>query len=61
MTKPQHIIWITADHLRPDHLGAYKSPFAHTPTIDRLAREGVLFEKCFAQSPVCMSSRAKAL
>lgn len=58
MNSPRHVIWITADHLRADNLGAYHSDFAHTPTIDRLAKNGVVFEQAYAQSPVCMPSRA---
>jgi arylsulfatase A-like enzyme len=29
---------------------------ARTPTLDQLARDGILFENCFAQ-PVCAPSR----
>lgn len=37
-------------------LGCYGDPTARTPTLDKLAREGVLYERCFAQ-PVCAPSR----
>jgi arylsulfatase A-like enzyme len=36
---------------------AYGDPHAHTPTIQRLADEGVLFERGFCTSPVCAPSR----
>ena len=36
-------------------------PCAHTPNLDRLAREGVLFEKAYAQSPICNPSRTSTM
>jgi arylsulfatase A-like enzyme len=57
-TRPRHVIWITCDHLRWDNIGAHGVEFAHTPAIDRLVREGVSFNNCFAQNPLCMPSRA---
>ena len=53
-----NILWICTDQQRFDTLGCYGNRFARTPAIDRLAEEGVLFERCFAQSPVCTPSRA---
>ena len=38
------------DALRPDHLSAYGYPLPTSPSIDRLAREGVLFRHCYATS-----------
>ncbi|MDQ3814809.1 MAG: sulfatase-like hydrolase/transferase [Armatimonadota bacterium] len=37
-------------------LGCYGDPLAHTPTLDKIARESVLYERCYAQ-PVCAPSR----
>src|SRR4051794_18384830 len=41
-----NILWLVSEdnHL---YLGCYGDPRAHTPTIDKLAKEGVLYEKCF--------------
>merc|ERR1712185_365312 len=36
-------------------------PCASTPHLDRLAREGVLFERAFAQSPICNPSRTSTM
>ena len=47
-----NILWICTDQQRWDTLGCYGNPYVHTPHIDRLASEGVLFERCFSQSPV---------
>lgn len=56
-----NILWICTDQQRWDTLGCYGNPYVHTPHIDRLASEGVLFERCFSQSPVCTPSRASFL
>ncbi|MBI5506846.1 MAG: sulfatase [Deltaproteobacteria bacterium] len=48
-TGPNAIL-IIADTLRADHVGAYGSTATKTPGIDRLAKDGVVFEKAFAQS-----------
>ena len=37
-------------------LGCYGDPHRQTPTLDRLASDGVLFERCFTM-PVCAPSR----
>ncbi len=58
--KP-NILWICTDQQRYDTLGCYGNPFVVTPNIDRLAENGMLFENCFSQSPVCTPSRASFL
>ena len=44
------ILHVSIDTLRPERLGCYGNGSARTPTIDRLAAEGVLFEHAVAQS-----------
>ncbi|HET6428481.1 MAG TPA: sulfatase-like hydrolase/transferase, partial [Phycisphaerae bacterium] len=53
-----NILWICSDQQRFDTLGCYGNPFVRTPNVDRLAAEGVLFEHCYSQSPICTPSRA---
>ena len=50
-----NILWLTSEDNGP-FLGCYGDSLARTPTLDRLARDGVMFERCFAQ-PVCAPSR----
>ncbi|HVG09897.1 MAG TPA: sulfatase [Thermoanaerobaculia bacterium] len=38
-----NVLMLVIDALRPDHLGCYGYPLATSPTIDALARRGVLF------------------
>ncbi len=44
-----NLVIFTIDTLRADHLSCYGYPKETSPTIDRLAQEGVLFEQAYAQ------------
>src|SRR3569833_115446 len=50
-----NILWVVSEDNNP-FLGCYGDPLAHTPTLDKLAREGLLYERCYAW-PVCAPSR----
>lgn len=56
-----NILLICTDQQRYDALGCYGNEHISTPAIDGLASEGVLFERCYVQSPVCAPSRASLL
>src|SRR3546814_5164565 len=58
--KP-NILWVCTDQQRWDTLGCYGNDHVETPHLDRLAKQGVLFERAFCQSPVCTPSRASFL
>lgn len=45
-----NVILIIADTLRADHLGSYGSTTTKTPQMDRLAKDGVVFENAFSNS-----------
>lgn len=45
---PRHLVLITIDTLRADHLGCYGYWHDTSPSIDRLAAEGVLFKNAFS-------------
>ncbi|MEM9382804.1 MAG: sulfatase-like hydrolase/transferase, partial [Planctomycetota bacterium] len=46
-----NVLLVIVDALRQDTLSAYGDDEVHTPHIDGLADEGVLFESAFAQAP----------
>ena len=56
-----NIIFILADDVRWDDLSATGHPFARTPHIDRIAKEGVMFRNAFATTVICSPSRANIL
>ena len=58
---PPNVLWICTDQQRYDTLGCYGNEFVRTPSVDGLAADGVRFERCYSQSPVCTPSRASML
>jgi len=55
------VVLVTFDTTRADRIGAYGYAAAHTPTLDRLAAEGVLFERALAPAPLTLPSHASIL
>jgi arylsulfatase A-like enzyme/Flp pilus assembly protein TadD len=55
------VILVTIDTLRYDALGASGNARVETPTLDRLAREGVFFTNAHAQNVVTLPSHANIL
>src|SRR2546427_13165452 len=53
--KRPNILWLVSED-NDTFLGCYGDPLARTPTLDKLAARGVVYERCFAQ-PVCAPSR----
>lgn len=59
-TRPNILFVFTDDHAS-HAIGAYGSKINETPNIDRLAREGMLFQNCFCTNSICAPSRAVIL
>ncbi len=55
-----NILFIAVDDLRPE-FGAYGSSYIHSPNLDRLAKQGVTFERAYCQQAVCSPSRSSLL
>jgi arylsulfatase A-like enzyme len=53
--RPNVLVFIV-DALRQDRLGCYGDDVVKTPHIDRLAKEGVLFENAYVQAPFTWTS-----
>lgn len=58
-TRP-NILLITSDQQHWNTLGI-DNPEIHTPNLDRLARQGTLFEKAYCPNPACTPTRASIL
>ncbi|MGA9639188.1 sulfatase-like hydrolase/transferase, partial [Flavobacterium sp.] len=59
--KPKpNILFIGVDDLRPE-LGCYGSDVAISPNLDKLASQGILFDKAYCQQAICGPSRASLL
>ena len=53
-----NVLFITLDQFRGDSYGAAGHPLVVTPTLDRLAREGVRLERHYSQAAPCSPGRA---
>ncbi|NJM54620.1 MAG: sulfatase [Verrucomicrobiae bacterium] len=53
-----NILLILPDQMRASAMGCMGNPDVKTPNIDRLAAEGVLFKRTYANVPVCCPARA---
>ncbi|MFT5474130.1 MAG: N-sulfoglucosamine sulfohydrolase [Kiritimatiellia bacterium] len=56
-TQKPNILFCLADDWGWPHAGAYGDKVVKTPTFDRIAQDGVLFEHAFISSPSCTPSR----
>lgn len=56
--KPRQIILIMTDTQRKDMLGCYGNAEIKTPNLDKLASEGLRFERAYTCSPVCGPARS---
>ncbi len=56
--RPPNILLIITDQQRWDTLGYTGKTPCRTPNLDRLAREGVAFDRCLTPGPLCSPSRA---
>ncbi len=60
MQKP-NIVFVMADQMSAKALSCYGHPVVQTPVLSRLAREGVVFENAYCNSPLCGPSRASMM
>ncbi|MDE2849247.1 MAG: sulfatase [Acidobacteriota bacterium] len=56
-TARPNVLWIDIDDQSPWY-SSYGHDLVETPNIDALAREGVLFERAYAPTPVCSPTRS---
>ena len=55
---PPNILFAIADDLSYPHMGAYGTEWITTPAFDRVAREGLLFNRCYTPNAKCAPSRS---
>lgn len=53
-----NVVILMSDEHNPKYSSVYGHPFIQTPNMERIAREGVVFENAYCPSPLCMPSRS---
>ena len=56
-----NLLLITLDTTRADRLGCYGDARAATPVLDRLAREGVRFERAYTSAPLTLPAHVSLM
>ena len=52
-----NILWIYVEDISPD-LGCYGNELAHTPFLDQMAEQGILYSNAITPAPVCSPIRS---
>ena len=60
-TRPPNILFCIADDASYQHFSAYGCRWVNTPAFDRLAQEGILFNRAYTPNAKCAPSRAIVL
>ena len=60
ITRKPNIVVIFTDDQTYRAIG-YNNPLVKTPALDQLAGQGVIFERAYAASPICVASRASVM
>jgi iduronate 2-sulfatase len=58
--RPLNVLFIAVDDLRPE-IGAYGIEHIRTPNMDRLAAQGMIFTRAYAQYSSCNASRSSLM
>ena len=61
ITKRPNILILMTDNHFSDHVGAYGDKVIKTPNIDKVAKEGIMFNNAFCSTPSCSPARASML
>ena len=56
-----HVVLVTLDTTRADHIGALGDSGARTPTLDALAERGAVFEQAFSSVPLTLPAHTSML
>lgn len=56
-----NIVFLLADDQCTYSMGCYGTPGAQTPQLDQLARDGMVFDKHYDTTAICMASRASIM
>ena len=53
----ENVLFVLTDQQRKDSLGCYGNDFVDTPNLDRLASDGVAYERAYTPTAICTPAR----
>ena len=53
-----NIVWLTTEDNAPHHMKLYNGDGAAMPSIEKLAKKGIVFDNAFSNAPVCSVARS---
>ncbi len=56
-----NMLFIDIEDMTAASVGCFGNPLVKTPNLDRFAAEGIRFERCYCQAPMCNPSRTSFL
>jgi len=59
--KKPNLLFIWTDEQRADTMAAYGNTKIHTPNLNKLAKESVVFERAYVTQPVCSPNRSAVM
>ncbi len=60
-TSKMNVLFIDIEDMTAAALGCYGNPIVKTPNLDGFAADGMRFERCYCQAPMCNPSRSSFL
>ncbi len=61
MNSKKNVLFIMTDQQRYDALNCRGTSIVKTPNLDKLASQGVRFDNCYTQAPLCVPARLSML
>jgi len=56
-----NILWLVTEDNVASTVGPYGDPLARTPNVNKLAKGGIVFERCYSTSAVCAPTRSSII
>src|SRR5207237_3030673 len=57
VARRPNVLLVMCDELKATALGLYGNPTLRTPSLERLARQGILYRHAFTPHPLCVPAR----
>lgn len=56
-----NVVFFVIDNVNFEHMGKCYGGFGYTPNMDRVAEQGVVFDRAYSTTPLCIPSRYTCL